>query len=210
MTILHRFSSKDTTKSTSKPQIIEQEYIPQDTSIPTTLLFNFNGALQRNITVTTLDKSTTLYTINVRCTRKPNLTFTANGTTVGTSTFHTMKPIDLTIANQTLQLKTASRMSCRKFTYASPALNGAEVTWQVNGKGVLKFPDLVALDDQAMPLGKFVFGHWVKTAGTMEIAEGTEKREMGRALVDELVVVGFTLAELQMQVYSAAVAGATA
>jgi hypothetical protein len=153
--------------------------------------------LGRTINVTDATKQNTLITIDVR-NRKPNLTF--HGTQSGggsavlaTANLRMARRIDIDVKGNPISIPISHGWSNTDFSYPSPALRGSKVTW--SSKSAFAQGGIVCLDDKGMPLAKFNQKYGMHKAGTVEFSDGMV---LDPALVEELAIVGLSIAEYRM------------
>ena len=124
---------------------------------------------------------------------KPNLVFcSASGSEIGSTTFHSLSSsIDFVVRGQQIQLNRKSLMSST-YTYSSPALNGATMTWSISVRLTKGFK-YVCVDDKSLPVAKSsgasIKDRW-NSIGHLELAEQYAHREDIR---DEVAVIGWSL-----------------
>ncbi|KAJ9652374.1 hypothetical protein H2198_008378 [Neophaeococcomyces mojaviensis] len=161
----------------------------------------------RSVTIVTFngDCPTTIYTVDLHM-RKPNVVIRSASpvpTTIANISFHSFMakvdiecyPESLDTHGITLQPKSAWSIK-REYTYCSPSLNNAVMTWQSLGS-VMKPYDFVLLDNSAMPLAQFIaagsrFILDPKKIGKIELMPSIADK---KDIVDEIVVTIFAIAQ---------------
>lgn len=124
---------------------------------------------------------------------KPHLVYrSASGLDVGSTTFHSLSSsIDVVVRGQQIQLKRKFLISST-YTYSSPALHGATMTWTIS-VGLTKGFKYVCVDDKSLPVAKSsgasIKDRW-NSIGHLEFAEQYAQREDIR---DEVTVIGWSL-----------------
>lgn len=170
-----------------------------------TLEISYEGKLSRTINVLEPTSTTPLYTIKTKA-LKPHLTFTSSTSPstdpIATVSFHNLsRKIDITIRGQATTLKPEWKLKST-YSYTSPNTSSAR-TWQANK---LVSTDMVCLDENGIALARWTFPKWSMTKlGTLEIVGDGVGEE---AMLEELVVVGVTVAYHIVQQTGAAAASA--
>jgi hypothetical protein len=136
------------------------------------------------------DNNTTLYTIKLQM-RKPQMTIESISTkaTTGTVIFHTLtNRIETTVHNSPITL-TSRGLLKNGHKWSSSRSGNVDMTWITNRGNF----NLVCLDEQALPVARFIFPNWsLRKAGTFEILAP----EMSQgAVMDEIIVTGLAMAE---------------
>lgn len=136
------------------------------------------------------DNSTILYTVQLQM-RKPHITINsvATGAAMGTVIFHSLTTrIDTTVHSSPIIL-TAGGLLKNSYTYSSPALGGGKLTWKTRNFKL----DLICMDEQNMPIARFVFNNWsLRKCGTFEmIGPGLDRVDV----MEETLVTGLALVE---------------
>ncbi|MCJ1275412.1 hypothetical protein MMC21_003215 [Puttea exsequens] len=173
-------------------------------SITRTLHVRYEKWRSNVIQVFDTDESTLLYTVAISM-KKPHMTFESASTksTVGTANFHyTSFLIDTTVHGQPVTF-TPHGLLKSSYTYPSPALNNATMTWKGQGAHI----DLVCLDEHGAPLAKFRSDHWSFTkCGKLDIFGS---KAYSGAVLEEVLVTGLALGQFYLTTSVATVAAAT-
>ena len=187
--------------STSAVETGTENYTADQTR---TLIVRFDNWKWRKATILESDENTKLYRIECH-TRKPQIIMqslldnSASTDSSGDATFHTLSSrIDIRLHDQSIKL--TSRGSLKDgYTYASPALNGAKMTWQSRSMG--RDLNLVCLDERAIPVAQISMGSWsVTKAGTIEL---TGERVMNQGpVMDEIVLTGLAMMQQRLTRYA--------
>ena len=158
----------------------------------------------KNSGIRILDSTTNteLYTIRLSL-RKPHMIFQSatTGSVIGTVTFHTLSYDVETVIHGTPVKLTGHGFTRSRYTYPSPALGGATLTWKMKSHGLSI--DFECLDEQrSVTLARFRFSNWsLKQMGTLEVMDPVAGNE---GVVEEIVVTSLVLAELLLAVSWAA------
>jgi hypothetical protein len=147
----------------------------------------YEGHNYDRIIVVDSDKTSVLYTADFDLNRwQLGVQSASTSEVIATVSYHlTTFCIDATIHGQAIAL-TSHGMRKSTYTYDSPALGIAQMTWKPRSwKDEL---DMVLLDDTAMPVARFMPAKWsTKKGGKMELLERCNSN--GRAM-DEVVATG--------------------
>ncbi|KAL8718840.1 MAG: hypothetical protein Q9181_008144 [Wetmoreana brouardii] len=135
------------------------------------------------------DKTTRLYSLKFRMI-KPHMIIesVSTGATVATVVYHSLSSrIDTTLHGHPVTLTSAGLLKS-KYTWSSPALGGATMTW--NAKSFTGL-DLDCLDEQGILIARYLFSNWSMTkCGTLELLG---PRATHGPVTEELLVTGLAL-----------------
>ena len=130
--------------------------------------------------------------------RKPHLRITssATGDIVGTAVLPSLSGcIDATVRGAQTSIVPCGTFGRKGHVYASPALHGANVTWNTIGHNL----DLVCWDEQGIVIARFRFNHWsLQKCGKLELV-GPVAND-GGALMEEVIVTGLAMASCVLEV----------
>lgn len=196
-------------KNVKKSIIVVERYDIMSTIAQTrTLQVEFDNWKWRKATVSDLHEKAELYRVEFHV-RKPQIIVQPTSQndptikTIGEVTFHCLSSrIDIVLNGRDIEL--SSRGFWKDgYTYASPALDGARMTWQSRCRG--GYFDLVCLNEAAMAVARAVLALGsVKKVATIEIMGGEAMIE-GRGM-DEMVLTGLAILQQRLTTYSASVA----
>lgn len=191
------------TKSTAEPS---NAILTSDQT--RTLVVRFDNWKWRKATIFDLDEKTELYRLECHL-RKPQIIMESlldnapSPQSKGEATFHALSSrIDIRLHDNDIQLISQGLMK-DSYTYASPALNGAKMTWQSKSRG--RYFNLICLDERAIPVAQVSLGSWsVTKAGTIELA-GERLMSHGPE-VDEIILTALAMMQQRLTRYAATVA----
>ncbi|KAL8663188.1 MAG: hypothetical protein Q9168_008138 [Polycauliona sp. 1 TL-2023] len=162
------------------------------------------------MTITDMDKSHPLYTMDQNSaslfSSKPHMTITssASGSAIGTATFHNWsRGIDLEIHGHALTFDSEG-MFTRAYGYHSPAFGGEKLRWESDG---FWGGDLVLVNGRKEWIARFDASMFsMSKTGKIQVVNGGI---MGAAL-DEIIVTGCAMVEMQRRRRRSNAAGAGA
>jgi hypothetical protein len=196
--------SSETQEDPPQPQQAQTGESSQAQSDGRILHVYFEGWKMDSIRVCDSDKTSVLYTAELRL-KKPYMTLHSapSNSNIGTVNFHTLTTrIDTTIHDQSIAL-TSHGMMKLPYNYNSPAFGGMEMTW--NPRSKLDELKLVLLDDKANPVAKFEPTNWsTHKSGKFELLERSTSNAgvMDEVVSTELAVIYYR----QVQRLAAAIA----
>ncbi|KAL9577549.1 MAG: hypothetical protein Q9203_007417, partial [Teloschistes exilis] len=163
----------------------------------------------RNVTIADADRSHPLYTLTKNSggffSSKPHMTVTSaqTSTVIGAATFHSMsRKVDLDLHGKPVLFEPEG-MWTRSYSYASPAFGYDRLKWKCKGWG----SDLVLVNSNKEWIAKFDAAVWaMKKMGRLEVGDGG----IAGAALDEIVVSGLTMIEIERRRNASASAGANA
>ena len=169
-----------------------------------TLHVNYGNWNSSRYAILDTDEHTPLYDLKTGLT-KPQMTFSAAAaassspeTTLATVTFHTLHThIDALVNDRPIKL-TTHRSLKSLYTYASPALQGAVLTWKSRNTS----NDLECVDEKGLVVARFHFKMSMKKAGRLEIMDARAQDGDG---LEEMMVTGLAFAYYMEMICIAAV-----
>lgn len=165
-----------------------------------TLLINYGNWKCSHITIQDTDElHTPLYDVK-RSIAKPQMVFSTaqsiGTTTIATVIFHALHTrIDAMVTSRPIKLTT--HLSLKSvYTYASPALQGTNLTWKTRNTN----SDLKCVDEKGVVVARFRFsGLSLSKVGRLEIVDS---RARDGAAFEELVVTGLAFAFYMQTIYA--------
>ena len=150
------------------------------------------------IRVLDADNTNTLYTMKLQM-KKPHIVVkaTSTETTIGTANLHMFKGgIDTTVHDNSITLSKHGFFKST-YTWPSPALEGATLTWKFKNLGV----EILCLDEREIAIARFRFNNWsAKKCGTLEMLG---PQADGGLLMDEILVTGLAVVEVILTIRNA-------
>ncbi|KAL8992852.1 MAG: hypothetical protein Q9169_006785 [Polycauliona sp. 2 TL-2023] len=194
--------SKQPDPSTSAPDPFMNKSTPPpsgppapDYNTPRILHIYRDGMTHRHMTITDMDKTHPLYTMDQNSasmfSSKPHMTITsASGTIIGTATFHSLsRDIDLDMQGHTIAFDSEG-MFTRAYAYQSPSF-GEKLRWECDG---FWGGDLVLVNGRKEWIARFDASMFsMSKTGKIHVVNGGIT---GMAL-DEIIVTGCAMVEEQ-------------
>ena len=190
--------------------------VAADSSSSSRLLHVYHsGTIHRKIQILGPEKTTVLYTVEPDSgglfSSKPHLTVykADTNTVVGTATFHSFsETVDMVIHNSAISFSSSGIFtSAHEWTSLAGAIGGGQgmrFKWKMGG--FLHGDDMRCSDQEDRVCAKFESSGWaLKKDGKFEVAPS-----VGGALMDEVIVSGLAMLELQRRKKNNASAGAAA
>lgn len=156
----------------------------------------YDGHRLKGLQVLDASKTTPVYNIDIKwhILKMPKLAIysTATGNLLASVDYSMIKKrISMNYGGQAINLNAPGFWGL-DYKYPSPTLNGREMTWQHKKK--LDELNMVLLDDQAMPLARFIPTTWaMKKGGKIELLNSRVSGPQGGALRDEIVVTAIAV-----------------
>lgn len=140
------------------------------------------------------DNATTLYTLKLHL-RKPQMIINSASTnaTIATVTFPSFSSrIDTTVHGSPIAL-TSRGLLKNGHTWSSPALGNMDLAWKTKALS----SDLECLDEQGVPVARYVFPHMsLRKAGRFELYGPEVTRG---AVMEEILVMGLAMVEYNLR-----------
>ena len=143
------------------------------------------------------DKTTALYECDTNRLKRPDMIMRsgADNSEMGTVKIHLFKSrIETYVHGQHIPLNSGGMLK-GSYSFTSPAFQNATLTWQPRRK--MDPLDMVLLDDQAMPVARFLKGEYYglkKAAGQIELLGNSAGNQ---AMMDEIVVTALAILQLR-------------
>lgn len=150
---------------------------------------NIPKFLGREYQVTDEAKTNQFYKVELR-NHHPYLRFysgASNDAKFGTADFNSTRRIDMVIHDVSVFIKIVGGTNTCQFPYTSPTL-GRELTW--HSPVGLATGDFVCVDENKMPLARFIQGAGVRKMGKIEFVD---ERTFEQKTIDEFIVVALAV-----------------
>lgn len=167
-----------------------------------TLHIDYGNCKATRIDITDSDEQKPLYNIKLKMT-KPQMTFesASTRTPIATVIFHTLHSRIDTIIHDSLITMTTHLSFKSVYTYASPALQGATLSWKSRNTTF----DLECVDEKGVVVARFHFSRLsMKKAGRLELVD-VRVCDDGNVLLEELMVTGLAFAYYMQALWGAVV-----
>jgi hypothetical protein len=179
-------------KSKEKEQVAQHN----DASSNNLLHVYYEGKMMRGLQVLDSSKTSQVYKIDIKqhLFKMPKLAIysAASGDLISTVEYKSMKKrITLNYCGNEVILNAPGFWGL-DYKYASPTLNGQQMTWQHQKK--LDELNMALLDANAMPVARFLPSNWaMKKGGKIEILDSAINSQQAQALMDEIVVTALAV-----------------